>query len=105
MESLIQDLRFTLRQLSTHKGFLATVIVTLALCLGANTTIFTILNALLGATVPVEAPDRLVNVHTVDWENPQALTGVSLPNYEDYRERNTVFAGLVAVVGASVNMI
>jgi predicted permease len=85
--------------------FTTVAALSLALGIGANTTIFTILNALLGATVPVEAPDRLVNVHTVDWENPQALTGVSLPNYEDYRDRNTVFEGLVSVVGASVNMI
>lgn len=105
MENFVQDVRYGVRMLLRRPLFTAVAALSLALGIGANTTIFTILNALLSATVPVEAPHRLVNVHTVDWENPGALTGVSLPNYEDYRDRNKVFEGLVAMVGASVNMI
>jgi len=105
VEDLVHDVRYAARMLVRRPMLTLVAVLSLALGIGANTTIFTILNALLGATVPVEAPEQLVNVHTVDWENPEALTGVSLPNYEDYRDRNTVFEGLVSMVGASVSMI
>jgi putative ABC transport system permease protein len=105
LEDLVHDVRYGVRMLLRRPLFTLVAVLSLALGIGANTTIFTILNALLGATVPVEEPERLINVHTVDWENPGALTGVSLPNYEDYRDRNTLFEGLAAIVGASVNMI
>jgi len=105
MDNLIHDVRYSVRMALRRPLFTAVAALSLALGIGANTTIFTILNALLSATVPVEAPQRLLNVHTVDWENPEALTGVSLPNYEDYRDRSSTFSALAATVRASVNMI
>jgi len=99
MESLIQDLRFTLRQLSTQKAFLATAILTLALCLGANTTIFSVVNSVILRPLPVPEPGRIVTM----W-NAYPGAGVSAgahgnngaPDYYDRRALKEAFEELAA---------
>jgi len=59
MGAFRQDLRYALRQLTNHPGFTVTVIVTLALAIGANTAIFSIVNALLLKSLPYAVPDRM----------------------------------------------
>jgi predicted permease len=97
-----QDLRGGLRMLKKSPGFTFVAVLSLALGIGANTAIFTIINAVFLHPLPVEEPSRLAEVFTrdtltVDANTNFQLTGTSLPNYEDYRDQNTVFSGLALV--------
>jgi predicted permease len=97
-----QDLRGGLRILKKSPGFTLVAVLSLALGIGANTAIFTIINAVFLHPLPVEEPARLAEVFTrdtltVDTNANFQLTPTSLPNYEDYRDQNTVFSGLAVV--------
>jgi predicted permease len=97
-----QDFRGGLRMLRKSPGFTFVAVLSLALGIGANTAIFTIVNAVFLHPLPVDEPSRLAEMFTRDTRtvNTNAnfqLTGTSLPNYEDYRDQNTVFTGLASV--------
>src|SRR5437867_10403097 len=99
--TFIQDLRTGSRVLLKSPGFTVVAILSLALGIGANTAIFTIINAVFLHPLPVEEPSRLAEVFTRDTKTVQTnanfqLTPSSLPNYEDYRDQNTVFSGFAA---------
>ena len=87
------DLRFAFRQLLRNPGFTAVVVLTLALGIGANTTIFSITNGLLLRPLPVSEPERLLALFTT-YEKQSGLNGTSHPDYRDLRDRNDVFEGL-----------
>lgn len=70
MESLLKDLGFTWRFVSRRPAFCAVLVLSLALAIGANTAIFSLVNAVLLGTVPVEEPERVVALYTVDEKNP-----------------------------------
>jgi len=94
-ETFWQDLRTGARVLLKSPGFTVVAILSLALGIGANTAIFTIINAVFLHPLPLEEPSRLVEVFTHDTKTVNAnvtfqLTGSSLPNYNDYRDQNTV---------------
>ena len=101
MTGLIQDLRFDLRQLRKSPGFTAVSVVILALGIGANTAIFTVLNALLLKMLPVRDPQELVVVgdptraHQVSNGTPRTDV-FSYPLCWELRDRNSVFTGLCA---------
>ncbi len=94
MTTLLQDLRFGWRMLVKNPGFTAIAVVTLALGIGANTTIFSVINATLLKPLPYPDTNRLVLV----WENsvrePGNLSIVSAPNYWDWQRQNHVFENM-----------
>src|SRR5436853_1431279 len=95
METLWQDLRHSVRMLLKRPGFTVTVVITLALGIGANATIFTWIKAVLLAPLPgIERPDELVEV----WGSTRTNSALSLSylDYLDLRDRNEVIAGLAA---------
>src|SRR5713226_3298956 len=105
LETFRQDLVSGIRILRKSPGFTLVAILSLALGIGANTAIFTIINAVFLHPLPVEEPSRLAEMfthdtHTVDASANFQLTGTSLPNYEDYRDQNTVFSSLGCVTFA-----
>jgi predicted permease len=95
MSTLVQDLRFTGRMLRKSPGLTAAAALSLALGIGANTAVFTFVNALLFPTLPVREPHRLISVYTRTDKAAYYLP-TSYPNYQDYRRLNTVFADVAA---------
>ncbi|MBX3277914.1 MAG: ABC transporter permease [Acidobacteria bacterium] len=94
MQTLLQDLRYSWRMLGKYPGFTLTAVLTLALGIGANTTVFSLVNAGLLRPLPIENPSRVVALTNV--ENKRLFPTFSYPNYRDFRDRNTVFSGLIA---------
>ena len=103
MSGLSEDFRFGLRALGKHRRFSAVCILSLALGIGANTTIFTLVNAILLRPLPVPDPGHLAAIYTLDSSNP-GFWGVSYPNYKDYRDRNQVFSSLLVYAGVGLNL-
>ncbi len=103
MTGLYEDFRYGLRALAKYRRFTAVCILSLALGIGANTTIFTLVNAILLRPLPVQDPARLAAVYTLDSHNP-GFWGVSFPNYKDYRDRNQVFSSLLLYTGIGLNL-
>jgi predicted permease len=95
MLGLWQDLRYGAKMLVKHRGFTTLAVLSLALGMGANATIFSFSNALLLRTLPVEEPQRLVAV-TTSYVGGGRHGPTSLPDYEDLRDRNDVFSGVAA---------
>lgn len=90
MGTLFQDLKYGLRMLARSPGFTSVAVVTLALGIGANALVFSVVNALVLRPLPVERPEQLVFLET-----KQGQPSHSFPNYKDLRDRNQTFAGLV----------
>ena len=94
---MLSDLRFACRQLVRHRWFSLAVIVTLALSLGLNTTVFTLVNAVLFKPVPFPGGERFAVV-TQEWpENRFSRGGISLAEFRAYRDQNRTFAQLEAI--------
>ncbi len=94
MESLLQDIRFGLRQLAKSPGFTLAAVLTLALGIGANTAIFSVVNGVLLKPLPYKNPEQLVFVRESAPNFPRM--SVSIPNYLDWRERQQSFTDLGA---------
>ncbi len=92
METLIQDLRYGLRVLARSRGFAAVAVATLALGIGANTALFSVINGVLLSPLPFPQPDQLVTLH----ENKPNFEGgsVSYPNFHDWQKDNHTFSSL-----------
>src|SRR4029077_13093172 len=90
--------RFTIRMLLKNPGFTTVAILTLALGISVNTTIFSVVNTMLLRKPPVQDPDRLMMVSTIDPTlNFNAdQSGVSAPDYLDWRAQSGSFAGMAA---------
>ncbi len=93
-----QDLRYALRTLYRWPGFTAVVVLTLALGIGANAAIFSVVNAVLLRPLPYSAPDRLVFVLGTPTDGDSAKVGASssYPDYVDIRDRARSFSQLAA---------
>src|SRR5262249_5481931 len=103
MQILWQDIRFGIRILFKSPAFAAVAVLSLALGIGANTAVFSIINASLLKPLPVEQPRQLISVFTTDAKNPGNLPGSHL-NYVDYRDQNQLFPGLLAYPFAPMSM-
>src|ERR1044072_5791117 len=95
MHSLLNDIRYALRNFLKRPGFTAIAVVTLALGIGANTAIFSLVNTVLLRPLPVPKPEELVEVYGT-FHNGADYTIQSYLNYKDYRDRNDSFSGLMA---------
>ena len=95
MDSLFKDVRYSIRMLVRNPGFSAVVLLSLALGIGANTTIFSLVHAVLLRPLPVEKPDELVAVYTSDFSGPAYGTS-SYPDYLEFRDKTEGFSGLLA---------
>src|SRR3954467_7475420 len=102
MGTLIQDIRQTLRMLRNNPGFTVIAILTLALGMGANTAIFSIVKAVVLRPLPFNEPAQLYNL----WTNLSDFgrEHVSLPDYRDWRDQNTAFAQLAAFRTGAANL-
>jgi len=95
-----RDVQYALRQLRRSPGFAATAVVTLALGIGANIVVFSVLNAVLLHPLDVRDPGSLYQLRHKAWATGRLLTS-SYPALEDYRRRNSTFSGLVGIYAYS----
>jgi len=103
MEELLRDLRYGLRSLASRPGFTLVAVLSLALGIGANTAVFTVIKAIFLRPLPVTEPSRLVALYT-RIEGLNASLPVSYPNYRDFRDSATSFSDLSAVVPVEVSL-
>jgi hypothetical protein len=93
-DEMIQDLRYGVRMLLKHPGFTAVAVLSLALGIGANTAIFSVVNAVLLRPLPFAEPERLVSIAETHPELPRAE--VAAPDFEDWRRQAQSFADMAA---------
>ena len=96
LDELRQDTGFALRTLRTHAGFSAAAVLTLALGIGATTAIFSVVDAVLIDALPFPEPDRLVRVWSAEPGRGLPQAAVSIPDFGDWRDQNTVFESMTA---------
>ncbi len=97
LESLAQDLRYGLRMLRKNPGFTAVAVVTLALGIGANTAIFSVVYAVLLKPLPYVNPGQLLTVFEAQPQEGVAATAWSYPNFAELRQQNSVFSEMAGV--------
>jgi len=102
MDSFLQDMRFGLRSMRKSPGFALVCVLSLALGIGANTTIFTVVNAILLNPLPVRDISRLVELDTIDSKTMVTAAnatklGMSYTNCEDFQRQNQVLTGLSCI--------
>src|SRR5688500_19548179 len=104
MDAMLQDLRYSIRRLARAPGFALVAVLTLALGIGANTAIFSFVNALLFKPPGgVSEPDRLATVFTADYSSSE-YSGSSWPDYQDFRAQKAVFTDLAALGTTALNV-
>jgi hypothetical protein len=104
MGNLAKDVRYGARMLLKRPGLSAIAVITLALGIGANTAIFSLVNTVLLRPLPVNRPEELVSVNSVSLTGDNGVPVFSYPNYRDYRDRNDVLSGLVAYRFAPISV-
>jgi len=107
MKDILKEVRYALRLLTRSPGFTAVAVLSLALAIGANTTIFTIINGVFLTSLPVHDIENLVDVSGIDQNNRVLnldLTPLSWLNFEDYKKQNDVFSGLAGFINTGVTL-
>lgn len=102
MDSLLQDLRFAARTLVKSPGFAIVAVLCIAIGIGANTTIFSVVNAMLLRPFPYADPDRIVSVRETQVKNDIDGADFSYPDYQDLREQSKAFSQVAAHTGRSL---
>ena len=115
LESLLRDFRYGMRGLLRNPGFAMVAVVTLALAIGANSTIFSLLSQALMRALPVQDPEQLVvlsfggftsgHVQSEGGNTPSHKHEFSYPMYRDLRDKNTVLSGLIASAPVGVGVV
>src|SRR5262245_37297450 len=103
MSTFVQDVRYAFRTLSRSRMFALIAIACLAIGIGVNTTIFSVVNAILLRPFAFTDPERLVVVEELDTKNDDRA-GVSWPNLVDWRSQSTAFSAIEAVQGRSLTL-
>src|SRR5919201_2217431 len=102
MGTLFQDLRYAVRTLWKSPGFATIAVIALALGIGANTAMFSIVNGILLRPIPYPEPERLLKLYT---STPQFRDGsVSYPNFLDWQQRNQSFETMAAYRNDTFNL-
>jgi predicted permease len=96
MQILFQDLRYALRQLRRSPGFTAVAVLTLALGIGANSAIFSVVRAVILRSLPFPQANRLTMIWATDTATGQTQDVASYPDFEDWRAQNKSFENLAA---------
>lgn len=103
MNTLWQDIRYSLRILWKSPGFTVAAVLSLALGIGMNATIFSLANGLLFKPLPVDHPEQLVRIYSTLPDGSKA-TRFSYPDFTDYRDQNEVFSGMVGINLAPITL-
>ncbi|MGB7926481.1 MAG: ABC transporter permease [Pyrinomonadaceae bacterium] len=104
MATLWQDARYGARMLLRNPGFAFVAVVTLALGIGANTAIFSVVNAVLLRPLPYESPEQLVRIGGANLRTGKEMGSFSPQDFNDWRARNTVFEAIAAYDGWSPSL-
>src|SRR3977135_510101 len=99
-----QDIRYALRVLRKSPGFTTVVVLSLALGIGANTAIFSLVNAYLLRPMPVDDPARLVAIYLPASLWCHSIEGFSYPDLLDFRKQNTGFSDLMGSTGVALSV-
>jgi predicted permease len=115
LESVVRDVKYGVRGLWRNPGFTAVAVLTLALGIGANATIFSLMDQALLSTLPVKDPGQLVvlsfagdrsgHLHSDGGDTRGHIHEFSYPMYRDLRDQNTVFSGLIASASATAGVV
>jgi putative ABC transport system permease protein len=98
LQNLFQDLRYSARMLRKNPGFTFVAVLTLALGIGANTAIFSVVDVLLFRPLPVSRSNELVRIFAGEARGNAGWGYISLPEFQDYRDQSAAFSGLAAYV-------
>jgi len=102
-EQLLQDIHYGLRMLATNLGFTAVTLLTLALCIGANTAVFSLVNSVLLRPLPYTDSDKLIMVWRQAFGEKFHL-GATLDDFLVWQKLNRVFDGMAAFTPATLNL-
>lgn len=100
----MSDLRYAFRSLRKSPGFTAIAVVSLALGLGVNLAIFEFIDAAILKPLPVNWPSELASVYIQSEKTPDSFSSISYPEFEFYRDHNSVFAGMLAYLRMPMNI-
>lgn len=103
-DTLLQDSRYAMRMMRKYPGFALTVMITLGLGIGANATIFSVINAVLLEPLPYREPDRLIRLWETNPGGGLTEVAVSVPNFQDWQKEQSVFEQVAGSENATFNL-
>src|SRR5271167_907126 len=102
LEALMQDIRYSLRMLGKSHGFTTVALLTLALAIGANTALFSVVNGVLLNPLPYPHPEQLITIH--ESKVNFATGSISFPNFRDWRDNNRTFSAMAVTRGMGMSL-